>query len=242
MVIVMWIENVIDILLRSLISLVVLFIITECMGKKQLNQLNLFDYIIGISIGSIAATLSVDRSVDYLDGIISIVIYGLIATLISYLTTRSILFRRFFTGVPLVLMNHGKIIYNNLKKSKLDLNDFLQLARENGYYDISQVNCAILEPSGRVSFLAKSKYLPLTPNDDKLKVEPNGLVSNLIIDGKLMKNNIKRIGHDEKWVLKRLENLGYKSIDDILLVTCNLKEEIHVFLKESVPNNLEILE
>ncbi len=234
--------NIIDIIVRSLISLVVLFVITEMMGKKQISQLNLFDYIIGISIGSIAASLSVDDSINYLDGALAIVVYGGVATLISYLTTKSIVLRRFFTGPPLVIINEGKIFYDNLKKCKLDINDVLQMAREKGHYDISEINCAILESSGKISFLPKSKYVPLTPNDTKTKVSENGLVSNLLIDGKMMKENIRNIGKDEKWVITRLENMGYKDRSQILLVTCDNKEKLSVFLKEEASKSVELME
>lgn len=240
-------ENLLDIGIRSIVSIIVLFIITELMGKKQISQLNLFDYIVGISIGSIAASFSVDDSIDYLDGILSIVIYGGVATFISFLTTKSIVLRRFFTGTPLVLMNQGKFNYKNLKKSKLDVNDFLQFARENGYYDITQINCAIFETSGKVSFLPKRKHLPLTPSDTKLKIPENGLVSNLIIDGKIMEKNLANIGKDEKWLLTRLSNMRYRVIGDILLAVCDNKEQLTVYLKEEIKENedskkVEILE
>lgn len=212
------------------------------MGKKQISQLNMFDYIIGISIGSIAASLSVDNSINYVDGIIAIIVYGVIATTISFLTTKFIKFRRFFTGTPSILMKNGKFIYSNLKKSRLDINDFLQVARENGYYDISQVNYAILEPSGKVSFLLKAKYNPVTVNDSKLKVSDNGALGNLVIDGKYMKNNIKNIGKTVEWLNKRLSNMGYDDVSNILLVTCDNKEKLSIFLKEEENYNLDIFE
>lgn len=234
--------NWLDIFLRSIVSLLVLFLITELMGKKQISQLNLFDYIIGISIGSIAASLSVDDSIDYIDGVLAIVVYGGFAALISYITTKSILLRRFFTGTPVILMNRGKILYDNLKKSKLDINDFLQEARENGYYDINEINCSILESSGKVSFLPKSKYLPVTPQDQKLKVSENGLVCNLVLDGKIMDKHLLYIGKDRKWLLARLEKMGYVKLEDLLLVTCDNKERISVFVKGKQPEQIEVLE
>lgn len=234
--------NILDIIIRSSVSLVVLFLITELMGKKQISQLNLFDYIIGISIGSIAASLSVDDSINYLDGALAIVVYGLFATLVSFVTAKSIVLRRFFIGTPLVLMKDGKIIYSNLKKGKIDVNDFLQTARENGYYDISQLNCSILEPSGRISFLPKSKYLPATPSDHKMKVSESGLVSNLVIDGNIMEQNLKNIGKDEAWLLKRLEKMGYLEVNDILLAICDSKEQLTVYLKEEKMEGLSIFE
>lgn len=226
-------EEFLDVIIRSLVSIIVLFAVTELMGKKQISQLNLFDYIIGISIGSIAASLSVDDSIKYMDGVLAIVTYGGIAALISVLTTKSIMARRFFTGTPCVIMDDGKIIYNNLKKSRLDINDLLQIARENGYYDLSQIHYCILEPSGKVSFLPKAKYMPTTPNDMKLKVSENGLCSNLVIDGHLMENNIKNIGKDASWVITRLSNMGYSNISDLLLVICDNKEQFMVYVKEN---------
>ncbi len=226
-------DSLLDIFLRSILSIVVLFLITELMGKKQISQLNLFDYIVGISIGSLAASLSIDTSIDYLDGVLSIIIYGGSAALISFLTTKSITMRRFFTGTPCVLMNDGKIIYKNLKKSRLDMNDLLQIARENGYYDFSQIHYCILEPSGKVSFLPKAKYMPATPNDMKLKVSENGICSNLVIDGHLMEGNIKQIGKDTSWVLKRLSNMGYSDISELLLVICDNKEQFTVYVKDN---------
>lgn len=228
--------NIGDLILRSVLSLVVLFFITELMGKKQISQLNLFDYIIGISIGSIAASFSVDDSINYLDGILAIVIYGGIATFISFLTTKSIIARRFFTGTPLILINNGNFNYSNLKKSRLDINDLLQIARENGYYDLSQIAYSILEPSGKVSFLPKAKYLPVTPNDMKLKVANNGLCSNLVIDGNLMDENIKYIGKTKEWVIKRLDKMGYSDISNLLLVICDNKEQLTVYIKNDEGN------
>jgi len=235
-------ENILDVIIRSIVSLGVLFLITELMGKKQISQLNLFDYIIGISIGSIAASLSVDDSINYIDGALAIVVYGLFATLVSFVTAKSIVLRRFFIGTPLVLMNDGKIMYDNLKKGKIDINDFLQTARENGYYDISELNCSILEPSGKISFLPKSKFLPATPNDHKLKVSENGLVSNLIIDGNIMEKNLKNIGKDEKWLIARLNKMGFSEIENILLVICDCKEQLTVYLKENTMEGLEVFE
>jgi len=228
-----YMENLVDIFLRSIISIIVLFLITELMGKKQLGQLNMFDYIIGITIGSLAATLAIDDSISYLAGIISMIVYGISATLISILTTKSIVLRRFFTSDPCVIMNDGKINYQNLKKSKLDINDLLQIARQNGYFDLSQIKYCILEPSGAVSFLPKSKYMPVTPNDMKLKVSDNGLCSNLVIDGNLMEKNIENIGKDCNWVIKRLDKMGYKNIDELLLVICDNKEKLTVYPKDN---------
>ena len=86
-----------------------------------------------------------------------------------------------------------------------------------------------MEPSGKISFLPKARYQPTTPNDMKLKVDENKLTANLVIDGNIMIENIKAIGHDRKWLEKRLNNLGYNDFSKILLVTCDEKEQLTVY-------------
>ena len=134
-------------------------------------------------------------------------------------------------GVPIVVIEKGKILKASLKKAKFDINELLQEARVSGYYDLSQIEYAIMEANGKVSFLPKSKYVPVTPSDMKLKVDKNGLVSNLIIDGKVMYKNLANINKNEEWLLNRLDKLGYPNIDNILLATCDNKEKITVFEK-----------
>jgi uncharacterized membrane protein YcaP (DUF421 family) len=149
--------------------------------------------------------------------------------------------RRFLTGAPIVLMENGKILENGLKKAKYDINDLLQEARTNGYFDISQIEAALMESNGKVSFLPKSKYTPLTPSDMKIKVDYKGLVANLVIDGKIMYNNLKEINKDEKWLLTRIKN-NKSNLDEILLLTCDSKEQITIYKKENNERIKTVLE
>ena len=105
----------------------------------------------------------------------------------------------------------------------------MQDARENGYFDLSEIECAVMEVSGKVSFLPKSKYEPVNCNDMKIKTSPNGLIANLVIDGVIMENNLKAIGKDKDWLIKKLDKEGYKKIDDILLVICDNNEKLTVY-------------
>lgn len=232
--------QVINIIVRSFISVLVLFVLTKLMGRKQIGQLNLFDYIIGISIGSIAAEMTVNKDANYLC-IIAILVFSLVSMFISFITIKSINLRRFFTGTPIILIEDGKIIEKSLKKAKFDINDLLQEARINSYFDISEIEYALMEPNGRISFLPKSKYLPLTLNDMKIKVDYKGLVANLVIDGKIMKENLFNINKDEKWLLKRIENEKI-NLGDILLLTCDSKEKFTIYKKNISLGNSKVLE
>ena len=202
----------------------------------------MFDYVIGISIGNVVAEMTVNKEVAFFDGVIVMAVYSFIAIFISFITTKSIILRRLISGTPTILMENGKIIEKGLRKTKLDINEFLEEARLGGYFDISKIEYAIMEANGKISFLLKSKYEPVTLKDIKLKSNYVGLCTNVVIDGKIMKNNLKCIHKDEKWLKTRLENMNYKDIKNLLLVTINTDEEISVFeknIKASSTSNFE---
>lgn len=235
-------EDLLNICFRTILVLILLFFITKLLGKKQISQLNLFDYIIGITIGSIAADISLDLEKDLTAGIVSLFIYGIIACAIAKGTMKSISIRRFISGVPTIIMENGKIIESGLKKCKLDINDFLAEARTKGYFDLNEVDTAIMEINGSISFLPKEKDKPSSKSDVNAKLNNGGMVANVIIDSKYMKNNLKAIGKDEKWLKHELKVLGYKNYNDILLATCDNNGKVIIYEKNVSPTKNTILE
>ena len=217
---------------RAVFSLITLFLVTKMIGKKQVSQLSLFDYVISISIGNFAAEMTMNLDSQVLDGFLSIVIFGLIAFLVSIVTMKSIILRRFFIGTPTLIMQDGKFILQNLKRVKFDMNDFLETAREKGYFDISTIKYALMEVDGKVSFLPKEDNLPVTNKDLKIKASKSELVSNVIIDGKIIKENLKNIGKNESWLKNKLKSKGYKNYDSILLLTVSESGAIKIFNKD----------
>lgn len=231
-----------NLIIKSFFAIIVLFLLTKSLGKKQINQLNMFDYVIGISIGNVVAEMSVNKEVVFWDGVITMSVYALISLAITYISTKSIILRRLISGTPVVIIENGKIIEKGLTKSKLDINDFLEEARINGYFDLSEIEYAIMEANGRISFLPKSNYKPLTPNDMKIKTEYKGLTANLIIDGVIMEKNLKYLKKDKKWLITRLKKQGYEDIEKLLLVTCSTDEKLTIYeknLKQRENNCLE---
>ena len=233
--------NLFIIFMRSIGSIVSLFFFTKLMGKKQVSQLNLFDYTIGITIGSVAAEVSLNRKMDFFDGVVVMATYTMISLLFVYITNKSIKLRRFLNGVPILLIENGQIIEKGLLKAKLDINDLLEEARRNGYFDISEIEYAVMEQTGSISFLLKSKYLPLTPKDMKIKVPYKGLTSNLVIDGNIMFNNLKAIKKDKKWLRTRITKNNIK-LKDILLLTYDTNEKITIYKKNKNETIRTILE
>ena len=137
----------------SVVSVVVLFILTKLMGNKQISQLNMFDYIVGITIGSIAAEMATELEGDPLHFIIAMSVYAFLALGISLITAKSLRARRFFSGKPMVIFDNGTIYRENLKKARMDVSDFLTYARLAGYSNLAQVKTAVLEYNGSVSFI-----------------------------------------------------------------------------------------
>ena len=222
--------NCLEVGYRTSLSALTLFLLAKAMGRKQIGELNTFDYIIGITIGSIASEMTVNSDVSLINCIVAMAVLSLIGILISYGTTKSMFLRRFFTGCPIILIENGKIIEKGLNKARFDINDLLQECRINGYFDISEIAYAVMEANGRISFLLKSKYTPVTLSDMKIKASKKGLCVNLIIDGNIMMEHLKNINKDSAWLLTRLENMGYSDYSNILLASCDTKEQITVYL------------
>lgn len=235
-------SNFLNICFRTILVLIILFFITKMMGKKQISELNFFDYIVGITIGSIAADISLDIEKNMIAGIAALFIYGFISYIISFVSIKSILARRFFIGVPTVLVEKGKIIESGLKKSKIDVNDLLMEARENGYFNLDEIDYALMEVNGNISFLPKEKEKPVTKRDMKIKCSNEGLTVNGIIDGKYMVNNMKAINKDKEWLDHELKVNGYDNYDNILLATIDNNYKVTIYEKNVKPDKNTVLE
>lgn len=231
-----------DVTIRAILSLITLFLVTKMLGKKQVSQLSLFDYVIGISIGNFAAEMTINLESQEANGILAVVIFGLVAYIVSYLTMKSITLRRFFMGTPTTIIQNGKILEDNLKKIKCDINDMLEEIRAKGFFDLSQVEYAIMEADGQISVLPKSNYRPLTPNDMNIKVKYEGLCANIIIDTKIMKQNLYKMNKDEKWLIKQLKVKGYKDLENILLCTLDDNDKLVVYEKNVNCESKSVLE
>lgn len=227
--------------IRGFISLVVLFLSTKMMGKKQISELSLFDYVMGISIGNFAAEITTNIDNQFINGIVAIILFGVVAFTISKIAMKSITLRKFFMGVPTVLIEHGKLMESGLRKVKIDVNDLLEECRINGYFDISEIEYAVMEANGKVSILPNGENKPLTIKDMKLKPQKQGLCANVIIDGKIIHKNLKNVNKDEKWLEKELKING-KKYEDILLATVDINEKITFYMRNTQEEALSILE
>lgn len=223
------IEDIIAVLLKSALSVVVLFFLTKLMGNKQISQLSFFDYVVGITIGSIGAELAISSTPVHFP-IIAILVYAIASVIVSVLSLRSIRARRFLVGVPTVLVKDGKLLYNSLAKARVDVNEFLAEARIQGYFNIEDISYAVMETNGRFSFLPTSTTRPLTTGDMNITPPPSSPVANVIIDGVLMENNLRLFGKDSAWLRERLAKQGV-DIQKVLLATLSEEYSLKIYYK-----------
>nr|WP_312579187.1 DUF421 domain-containing protein [Sedimentibacter sp.] len=236
-----WMELV-HVFFTSIGSAVVMFLLTKIMGKKSISQLTMFDFVIGITIGSIAAEMATSLETDYLKPLLAMVVYALLSILISYAMTKSIVLRRFLYGKSLILFQDGEINDKNLKKSRLDVSEFLTQCRNSGYFNIGNLQTAILEPNGKISFLPLSTQRPATPKDLKINPQSEKPLVNVVIDGKILQNNLKFTGNDEKWLYRKLKAQGIQDLSEVFLATCDVSNEISVYIKLKKPMTRDIFQ
>ena len=209
--------EILKICLTAILSIIELFVLTKIMGKRQVSQLSLFDYINGITIGSIAADMAFSPLNECWKPAVAIVIYGLFAVVCSICSNKSIKFRRFFVGKAIVLMDNGTIFRKNMETAKLDLNEFLTQCRIGGYFNIDDLQTVIMEPNGQLSFLPKSTLRPMNPQD--LGICPKKELSPVVVisDGEILYENLKSCGKNEVWLRNELKENGFPPIKKIFV-------------------------
>ena len=208
--------EIIKVILTALLSVASLFIITKIMGHKQVAHLDFFDYVSGITIGSIGAELATELEKPY-KPLIALAIYGLASLLLNLLAHKLARTRKYINGTPTILMNDGNLYRKNLKKAKLDLSEFMLLCREQGYFDLDEIQTAIFEHNGKLSILPKAANRPATPDDLKITAKATHIGVEVIMDGRVMGENLSRMGRDVNWLTKQLNIQGCKDAKEIFL-------------------------
>lgn len=217
----------------ALISLVVLFILTKLMGYRQVTQLSMYDYMIGISIGSIASEMVVLEDFNnMIRPLTGMIIYALFTIMLSILSRHSPHLRHFIEGNPLILYQNDQIDSHALAKAKIDINEFLMQLRIQGYFDLTQLDQVILESNGSFSIFPKSQYRPTIVDDLPIKPNVEKPLLTLIIDGHVFLDQLKLIEQNEDWLKSQLKVHGYHDYKDILLCLCDNNKNITLYQKK----------
>lgn len=218
------------IVVLSLSSIIVLFVLTKIMGQREMSQLSIFDYIISITIGSIAAEMATSLENNFMEPLIAMIVYAVVTLVIALINNRFVKLRPIFSGRTLILYDNGTLFKENFKKAKIDLNEFFVQCRTNGFFNLSDIKTALLEENGKISFLPLSEKRPANPSDFNIKPEEESIITNIILDGKIMEKNLSEISHDKIWLSEELQKQGITKIDNIFLATYKSDGTLSVYM------------
>ena len=218
----------------SLGSIIVLFILTKIVGQREMSGLSIFDFMLAITIGSIAAEMATSLEDNFMQPLIAMVIYTIVTLIISFINMKFVKLRPIFSGKTLILYDNGTLFKDNFKKAKIDLNDFLSQCRTNGYFNLSDIKTALLEENGKISFLPYSDKRPANASDFNIKPDDDGVSTNLILDGTIMEENLKELNLDKQWLDKALRKQGIYKIENIFLATYSVDGNLSVYMTNNV--------
>jgi len=223
------------VVIRSIISFFSLLILTRIMGKQQVAELTFFDYVVGITIGSIASTLSVQVNQNTIATLAGMGVWTILPIMLAYLSLHNIWIRKVVEGEGTVLIENGNIIEKNLGKVRITIDDLLSQMRTQGVFDITDVEFAIIESNGRLSLQKKSQKRPVTPSDLNLSTMYEGLPTNLIEDGILLVDAIESLKLSKAWLYHQLDKVNIQDIKLISLAQLDTKGVLYVDLDGDSP-------
>ncbi len=219
---------------RAIVMFALLFIIVKLLGKKQIKNLTLYDYVISITLGSIAADCIISLDTPLYDGIIAVLTFALIGYLTSLFSYYNHKVEEIMDGEPITLFENGNFIYSNLEKAKLSVAKVLENCRLKGCFNVNDLDCAILEPSGDVSILLKGSSQPLTSGDIKNTIQKSKTKQTishyLIVDGNVDTDELRKAKKTKTWLNNYLKN-KHKKLEDVTLLAIDKNNKITILTK-----------
>ena len=220
------------VLLMTIIKCVGVYIlaifITKSIGRKLISQMNFFDFIMGVSMGSIVAYAVVDKQFGAISAITALILFCILTIVTGYLSMKSLKIRKIINSEPINLVKNGKIIEKNMKENKLTINELMMKLREKNMFHLADVEFAIMETDGELSVLPKADKKPLTPYNMKVKVTSSGIDKDIIIDGIVIDENLKNIGLDKEWLKSELNKQNIKEISEVFYAGVDNTQKLYI--------------
>lgn len=213
---------------RGIISFFTLLIFTRLLGKQQISQLNFFDYALGITIGSIAGSLTTDLSSRAWPHWVGLFTWTVLGFLVEYITLKSRYCSKVIDGEPVIIILNGMILEKALKRSRYRIADIMSLLRNKNIFNVSDVEYAIIEPSGQLSVLKKQEQQTVTKKDLNLPTSSKGIETELIYDGIIVEENLKNYNLDKKWLFEELSKRGINKAEEVFFAAINKKGELYI--------------
>jgi len=216
------------VIFRSVLAFIFLLIYARILGKQQVAQLTFFEYVAGITIGSIASEMSVDLTSSVLPHAIGLTVWFLLPLSLQLVSAKSRLAGKVISGEPVIVIQNGKLLDKALRIARYRIDDLLEKLRSKGVFDISEVEFALLEANGDVSVLLKSQHRPVTPADLGLETKYEGLPTELVVDGEIQRQNLDNLGLSREWLMGELRRRGIGDARDVFYAALNTRGELYV--------------
>ena len=208
--------KILNISMRSTLIVVVLLILTRLLGKKQMSQLTYFNYITGVTMGSVAGDFISEVNMPVVDALASLIAICILTELNSFIALKSTSYRKVMDGDDIILIKKGKIIKPALKSCRMSVNILLMLLRQSNTFSVEEVEYAILETNGSLSVMKRQQAQPIIKSDLDIKAEKiKNLPREVISDAKIMKVNLKELNKDEEWLKNELRKNNIESVKDV---------------------------
>jgi uncharacterized membrane protein YcaP (DUF421 family) len=224
---------VIVVMIRSFIGFFLLLLLVKMVGNQQVTQLTYFDYIVGITIGSIASTLSVQVNENSWSTMAGMAVWALLALLLAIIGLKCPKLRKIIEGIPQPIIQNGKVQTETLRKNKLSMEELMSMLRLKDVFHVEDVEFAVLEQSGKLSVLLKSQRKPLTPQDMNIPTQYVGLPTNLIVDGILDTKSLRSINLTRAWLEFQLRKKKIEKLEDIFLAQMDTQGNLFIDMKDN---------
>lgn len=221
-------SEVLEVLLRTLGSFFAILVLTRLLNKEQIGQLTFYEYVTGITIGSMAATVAIDTEVRFLPDMLGLILWAFLTYLMGYVSLVSRPARKLLEGEPTVLVHNGKVLEHNMGKLRYNLDDLLIQLRNKNAFNIADVEFAILEPNGQLSVLLKSQKRPVTPEDLQISTKYEGVPVELIEDGEIIYQNLQQVHLDENWLMNELRKQGIYDVQEVAYASLDTDGNLYI--------------
>ncbi len=210
---------------RALILFLIVFVAVRLMGKREVGQLQPYEFVIAIMIANLASVPMAETGIPLLHGVVPILTLLLVHALFTLLTLKSKTAQRVICGTPTIIINKGTILEDAMRSAGYSFSDLMEQLRTSGYFSLSDVEYAILETSGQISVIPKGSAKPVVAKDLKLQVQSDKLPWSIIVDGSVQYDELRKSGHDEKWLLKKLSGMGLSAPANVLYASVDETEQ-----------------
>lgn len=228
--------------LKTAVAFIAILIYTRILGKQQIGQMTFYEYVTGITFGSIAAGIALDKGANTGLYIWILSVFVLFNFVTGTLTVMNRPLRKLIEGEPTILIHNGKILEHNMARMRYDMENLLMRLREKNVFNISDVEFAVAETDGELSVLVKSQKRPVTPEDLNIPTTKyEGISSEIIVDGLVVYQNLKQNNLDEQWLINELKSRGYNSPRDIKYASLDVDGNLYIDEKrDKMPHMTDI--